>query len=69
VEEIREYLGCDSLAYLSMEGLMNAVSQEEGGFCTACFSAHYPVLIEESIGKFQHEDAASDAALDNDSNA
>jgi amidophosphoribosyltransferase len=56
VEEIREYLSCDSLAYLSMEGLMNSVSHEEGGYCTACFTGQYPIEIEEKIGKFQHEE-------------
>ena len=55
VEQIREYLDCDSLAYLSVEGLLSSVSHKEGGFCTACFTGSYPISIEESIGKFQHE--------------
>jgi amidophosphoribosyltransferase len=55
VEEIRAYLDCDSLAYLSHEGLLDAVSQAGCGFCTACFTDKYPIKIEENIGKFQHE--------------
>jgi len=57
VDEIAEFLGCDSLHYLSTEGLMNSVSQEQGGFCTACFTGKYPIDIENNIGKFQHETA------------
>ncbi len=54
VQEIGEYLGCDSIHYLSKEGLMSSVSPENG-FCTACFTGDYPIPIEEKIGKFQHE--------------
>jgi amidophosphoribosyltransferase len=45
VEQIREYLGADSLAYLSMEGLYRAVGDARGTFCDACFSGDYPVQI------------------------
>jgi amidophosphoribosyltransferase len=54
VEEIKEYLGVDSLEYLSMEGLLGAVPQEDGGYCTACFDGKYPIP-PENVGKFQHE--------------
>lgn len=43
LEEIRKYLRADSLAYLSPEGLMRAVSGKEEDFCTACYSGKYPV--------------------------
>lgn len=55
VDEIRDYLGCDSLAYLSHDGLMEAVADTEGGYCSACFTGKYPIKIEANIGKFQHE--------------
>ena len=55
VEEIRDYLGCDSLKYLSKEALLDSVSHDSGGYCTACFTGDYPIPIEEKIGKFQHE--------------
>jgi amidophosphoribosyltransferase len=41
VDEIARYITCDSLGYLSMEGLHTAVPG--GGFCDACFSGNYPV--------------------------
>ena len=55
VPEIREFLECDSLAYLSEKGLLESVPHEMGGYCTACFSGNYPIPIERNIGKYQHE--------------
>jgi amidophosphoribosyltransferase len=43
VEEIRRYLGADSLGYLSLEGMLKAVGGSPGGFCHACFSGAYEV--------------------------
>lgn len=40
IDEICEYIGADSLHYLSQEGLMDAVGAETR-FCTACFDGHY----------------------------
>jgi amidophosphoribosyltransferase len=49
VEEIREWVGADSLAYLSHEGLLAAVGDAEGQrHCTACFSGRYPVAVSQS---------------------
>lgn len=42
VEEIREIIGADSLAYLSLSGLVESVGLKWGDFCTACFSGDYP---------------------------
>jgi amidophosphoribosyltransferase len=42
VEEIRKHLRADSLAYLSLEGMMRAVGAAEG-FCTACYTNKYPI--------------------------
>ncbi len=45
IEEIREYIGADSLYYLSLEGMLNAANKfKQKGFCTACFTENYPVL-------------------------
>jgi amidophosphoribosyltransferase len=50
-EGIRKRIGADSLAYLSLEGMTNAVAESinvaETGHCTACFSGDYPVSIPE----------------------
>lgn len=42
VEEIRQYLTADSLAYLSFEGLRQAVGPSSEEFCYACFNGQYP---------------------------
>lgn len=46
IEEIREFIGADTLGYLSLEGLTEVTSQRSGkGFCQACFSGRYPTNI------------------------
>jgi amidophosphoribosyltransferase len=50
IEGIRERIGADSLAYLSLEGMERAVEmaiKQPTGHCTACFSGHYPLPIPE----------------------
>ena len=42
VEEIRRFLGADSLGYLSIEHLREAVDDAAGRFCTSCFTGNYP---------------------------
>ncbi len=48
IPEINKHLGTDSLAYLSLDGLIRAVSQTQGtqGYCVGCFSGRYPVDIQ-----------------------
>jgi amidophosphoribosyltransferase len=41
-EEIRQHLGVESLGYLSLDGMLNAVPGGPHGFCHACFSGDYP---------------------------
>lgn len=43
VEEIGKHIGVDSLEYLSVEGMMDAVKEATGSFCTACFTGNYPL--------------------------
>jgi amidophosphoribosyltransferase len=46
VEEIREYIGADSLAYLSLEGLRKAAGEgEDKIYCTACYTGKYPTKL------------------------
>jgi amidophosphoribosyltransferase len=45
IEEIREFLGADSLAYLTLENLVEAIGAPEAGFCDACFTGSYPVAV------------------------
>jgi len=51
VEEIRAFLGADSLHYLSRAGLLEAVDDPgDERMCTACFSGEYPTSINEAFG-------------------
>jgi len=44
IEEITGYLGCDSIAYISLENLVEAIGVERG-FCDACLSGNYPTPV------------------------
>ena len=43
IDEIRKYIEADSLAYLSLPGLLHAVEGSGAEFCTACFTGRYPL--------------------------
>jgi amidophosphoribosyltransferase len=45
LEEIRKYVGADSLAYLSVDGLTSAVSGGRSKYCTSCYTGVYPVAF------------------------
>jgi amidophosphoribosyltransferase len=45
VEEVCERIGADSLAHLSMAGLMRALGCRTEGFCRACFDGRYPLAV------------------------
>jgi amidophosphoribosyltransferase len=54
--EIAEELGCDSLAYLSLEGVYEAVRGDRARHCDACFSGEYPLAgTDDANGKFALE--------------
>ena len=48
IEEIREFIGADSLAYLSFAGLKSSVEADAPHYCTACFTGKYPTRLPES---------------------
>jgi len=54
VEEIRHFLGVDSLGYLSLEGMLRAAGGA-GGFCHACFSGCYPTRVPDGLVQLRHE--------------
>jgi len=57
VEEVAAELGCDSLHYLSLEGVYRAVGAERETHCDACFTGEYPLArTEEANGKFALEE-------------
>ena len=48
IEEIRAFITADSLAYLSLEGLLDSVDAQ-GKFCSACFDKKYPISIKSDV--------------------
>jgi amidophosphoribosyltransferase len=49
-EEIRQYLGVDSLKFLSIEGMLSALPEEKREhYCCACFNGNYPIPVEDNI--------------------
>jgi amidophosphoribosyltransferase len=49
VEDIRQYNGADSLAYITMDNLIEAVGHPKETFCRACFDGEYPINIPHDI--------------------
>ncbi len=48
VREIRDFIGADSLGYLSIPGMKIALNSTDEGFCDACFSGRYPLPIDNN---------------------
>ncbi|HPN39567.1 MAG TPA: amidophosphoribosyltransferase [Melioribacteraceae bacterium] len=56
VDRIAEYLGVDSLAYMTIDDMLEAmVDHNKNDFCTACFSGKYPTEIDKNFNKLQNE--------------
>ncbi len=55
VEEIHEFLGVDSLHYLSHEAMLECVRMVSSKYCTACFSGEYPIDVTQPTEKFALE--------------
>jgi len=51
IDEIRDYIGVDSLAYLTLDRLLAATGAAGAGFCSACFTGDYPVDVPVGLGK------------------
>ncbi|MGB2695344.1 MAG: amidophosphoribosyltransferase [Dehalococcoidia bacterium] len=60
VDDIREHLGADSLGYLSVEGLIEAVGLPREKFCLACFTGNYPISVPLQMDKLALEPAGGD---------
>src|SRR5919106_984598 len=52
LEEIRDYLGADSIGYLDVEGMVKATRQAEDQFCLACFTGNYPLPVDPELDKY-----------------
>ncbi|MDD4938896.1 MAG: amidophosphoribosyltransferase [Candidatus Omnitrophica bacterium] len=55
LDKIRQYLGVDSLGYLSLEGMQVCFKYPENYYCTACWTGNYPIEAERKHGKFSLE--------------
>lgn len=64
VDEIREHIGANTLAYLSHEGMVSATEIPGEDFCTACFSSRYPVPIPAHELRNKHVLERSQQPLD-----
>ncbi len=52
VDEIRRFLGADSLQYLSLDGLLASVNSHRQAYCTSCYTGRYPVPFPKDEGKY-----------------
>jgi amidophosphoribosyltransferase len=55
VDEIGRHIGADTLRYLSIEGMEEAIGRPVEGHCVACFSGDYPLDLEEDVDKYAWE--------------
>ena len=58
--EMQTRIGADSLAFLSLDGMMRAIgstSDPAGGYCNACFTGRYPISVNDAQAKLSFEGA------------
>jgi amidophosphoribosyltransferase len=55
IPEVRDFIGADSLGYLSIEGLIKAVALPRDIFCMACFTGDYPIPVQIGMDKLALE--------------
>jgi amidophosphoribosyltransferase len=55
IPEIRDFIGADSLGYLSINGLIKAVGLPKDIFCLACFTGNYPIPVQLEMDKLSLE--------------
>ena len=56
VPEMQAHIGADSLAFLSLDGMMRAIAGERtGGYCDACFTGAYPIEVSQAQPKLGFE--------------
>ena len=55
IAEVRDFIGADSLGYLSIDGLIKAVALPKNIFCMACFTGDYPIPVQLEMEKLALE--------------
>jgi amidophosphoribosyltransferase len=51
VDEVAQFLGLDSLGYLSLGGMLDCMGQNKDCFCTACYTGVYPIDLKGPFSK------------------
>ncbi len=64
VEEIRQYIGADTLGFLDVPGLLKAVGVDDGSYCRGCFTGSYPIPVQLEMDKLQLEKNVAGAPQD-----
>jgi amidophosphoribosyltransferase len=59
IPEINNFIGADSLGYLSVDGLIKAVALPRDIFCLACFTGDYPIPVQIEMDKLALESTAT----------
>jgi amidophosphoribosyltransferase len=54
IDEIREFIGADSLGYVSLDSLIQATKQAANTLCKACFDGKYPIEVAEDVKLGKH---------------
>jgi amidophosphoribosyltransferase len=57
VEEIRQFICADTLGFLDVPGLLEAVGVSDGSYCRGCFTGRYPIPVQLEMDKLQLERA------------
>ena len=60
IPEVRDFIGADSLGYLSIDGLIKAVALPKDIFCLACFTGDYPIPVQIEMDKLALETTPSE---------
>lgn len=55
IEQVRQFLEVDSLAYLSLDGMLGCMKHDKLDYCTACWSGEYKIPIDQPQTKFSFE--------------
>ena len=60
IAEVRDFIGADSLGYLSIDGLIKAIALPKDIFCMACFTGDYPIPVQLEMDKLAMETMPAD---------
>jgi len=55
LDQIKEFLGVDSIGYISLNGLLGCATFPSDHYCAACWSGKYPIPVDIAVNKFAME--------------